>query len=198
MIQRTTQKTSHAGFTIVEMIVSIGLFTMVLTVSVGSLLAIVEGYHKAQALSVASDSLKLIMEDMTRNIAQGRSYHCDKDASGSPNPPLTDPLSCDNRPSGEDHADSMVLQSNRNNQYITYWLQGDEVWKQDTDGTQDALSDSEIVRIDDLRFYVFAGENVGNDEHPRVIVALSGTVGTGTKATAFDVQTTIVQRTPKR
>jgi len=183
MIRRNSSKQN--GFTIIEMMVSIGLFVMVLTVSMSALLAVVDGYRKAQTLGVASDSSKLILEDMTRSIVQGNSFHCDKDDT---TPIVTEPNSCS---SG---ANSLVLQSNEGGQ-IEYWLLNNEVWKKNVDGSSGRLSNTDVVVITDLTFIVEAGES--GDDQPRVMVKLSGDVGQGDELSHFDVQTTVTQRAPK-
>ncbi|MCK5591605.1 MAG: type II secretion system protein, partial [Candidatus Pacebacteria bacterium] len=47
------------GFTLVEMMVSLGMFTIVLSISVGALLSMVSSNRKTQSLRGAMDNLNL-------------------------------------------------------------------------------------------------------------------------------------------
>jgi prepilin-type N-terminal cleavage/methylation domain-containing protein len=194
------QKNVHInkkGFTIVEMMVSISLFVVVLTISIGGLLSILDSYRKAQLLSDASSSLKLILEDMTRNIAQGGDYHCDgRQAPVTPvdTTDLSLPRSCPN----PYYDSAMIFKSNKGGEQISYWLDNGEVYKRVGVPAGEKLTTLDVIRINDLKFYVSAGENVGDDEEqPRVTIVVSGEVGEGDLRTEFNVQSTITQRNPK-
>lgn len=69
-------KTSHCGFTLVEMTVSIGLFTIVLFIATSAFLSIVNADRKSRPVRIATDNLNLALEDMTRRIKTGSSYYC--------------------------------------------------------------------------------------------------------------------------
>ena len=73
------------GFTLIEMMISLGIFAIVLSVSVGALLSMVSSNRKTQSLRSAMDNLNLAMEEMSRNIIQGRKYHCGETSIIDPN-----------------------------------------------------------------------------------------------------------------
>jgi len=64
------------GFTLVEMIVSLGLFTIVLFLATSALLTIVNADRKSRATRIAIDNLNLTLENMARRIKTGSIYNC--------------------------------------------------------------------------------------------------------------------------
>jgi type II secretory pathway pseudopilin PulG len=185
------------GFTIVEMMVSVSIFIAVLAVSISSLLSLVDANKKAQTLRIAIDNLDLVMEDMSRNIAQARTYHCDI-TQGT----LTSPRDC------AAGATSLIIQSNDASiDSIQYRLvevapsgpENDYIEKivQPVVGAPSTfdMTKAEVMKINHLEFKVF-GSEPGNNQ-PRVLISVGGSVGEGTRETAFDVQTTVTQRVPK-
>lgn len=64
------------GFTLVEMIVAIGLFTIVLFISSSAFLAVLNADRKSRATRIAIDNLNLALEDMSRRVKTGTTYNC--------------------------------------------------------------------------------------------------------------------------
>lgn len=82
---------SQKGFTLIEMLVSVGLFLVVMTIVLGAVLSIIDGNKKTQAINNVSNNLSASIESMTRDIKTGYKYRCGV-AQGSPyligtNPP---------------------------------------------------------------------------------------------------------------
>jgi prepilin-type N-terminal cleavage/methylation domain-containing protein len=69
-------KVKNRGFTLVEMIVSLGLFAVVATVSLGALVHIVSANKKAQTLQSAITNLNFALETMSREMRVGSDYRC--------------------------------------------------------------------------------------------------------------------------
>lgn len=189
-MKRDFKKNEQKGFTLVEMIVSIGIFTVVLTLAVGSLMSILDGYGKAQALGTASNNINLVMEEMTRNIMQGNKYHCD---INDLTVPITDAFSCP----GAGSVDSMAFHSFRGGgQTVKYWLDNSSgsgvIWKEDNSGPS-PLTSSDVINIESLDFYVFENETVST-EQPRVVIILKGEIPGGEIGDEFIVQTSVTER----
>lgn len=72
----TYSRKRNKGFTLVEMIVSIGLFTIVLFIATSAFLTVVNADRKSRAVRIASDNLNLALEDMQRRIRTGSTYYC--------------------------------------------------------------------------------------------------------------------------
>jgi type II secretory pathway pseudopilin PulG len=183
-------QTKRGGFTIIEMMVSVGIFVMVLSVSIAGLLAVVDANRKAQTLRIAVDSIDLVMEEMTRNITQGQTYHC-----GYTSGPIA-ATSCSTSP-GEI---SFAFNSNLDTvDSIRYWLENGEIKKSIYTGgswsTGESVTSSDIFTVDHLNFYVWAGES--NDDQPRVLISVGGRANAYGEVQNFHVQTTATQRVPK-
>ena len=71
------QYSKNRGFTLVELIVAVGLFTVVMFIATGALLSVVALNKKAQAQQSAINNLNFALENMARSIRTGSNYHCD-------------------------------------------------------------------------------------------------------------------------
>jgi len=166
---------SVRGFTLVEMIVAVSIFTIVVFVSVGALLAIADANRKANALRTVMDNLNFAMESMARSIRTGDDYSC----SGG-----------DNCPSG---GNSLTF-TDQNSQTVTYRYEAatKSISVQKGAGAFTNITSPEVT-IDSLTFYV---NGVGSDgAQPRVVISIQGTAGIiETLKSSFSVQTTISQR----
>ncbi len=69
------------GFTLVEMIVSLAIFSVVATVALGALIKIVDANRKAQTLQSAITNLNFALESMSREMRVGTKYYCDSGTS---------------------------------------------------------------------------------------------------------------------
>lgn len=65
-----------SGFTLIEVLVSVTLFTVVAIVGITAVLSAKSGYEKGQSLRTVSDSLTFIMEDISRTARLGNYYRC--------------------------------------------------------------------------------------------------------------------------
>ncbi len=72
----------RAGFTLLEMIVSVGLFAVVATIALGALLVSTTANRKSKTERVALDSLGFVLDDITQNVRFGSNYNCN--STGTP------------------------------------------------------------------------------------------------------------------
>jgi prepilin-type N-terminal cleavage/methylation domain-containing protein len=68
---------SQLGFTLIEMIVSLALFSVVVTISVGALLVLIASNQQFQNEQSVMTNLSFAMDSMTREIRTGSNYYCD-------------------------------------------------------------------------------------------------------------------------
>jgi len=175
---------SNTGFTLVELIVSLGLFIVVITISTGALLSLSDTSRKVQSTRIAIDNLNLALESMSKEIRMGTRYHCDFTEL-----PIDIPRNCS---SGE----SSIVFLSQDGNTIVYRLSGSgTVIERSLDA---GLTFSDItapeINIDYLSFYVFGTEATGPFQ-PRVIITLGGTAGV--KAVSeFKIQTSVTRRAP--
>jgi prepilin-type N-terminal cleavage/methylation domain-containing protein len=64
------------GFTLLEAMVAIAIFTIVIVIGISALLNVNNTNKKSQNLRAIIDSLNYTMEDMSRNFKLGSDYHC--------------------------------------------------------------------------------------------------------------------------
>lgn len=184
LIRDSTQK----GFTLVEMIVSIALFSFVMLATTTVLLSVVDANHKAQGLKTAMNNLSLTLESMARNLRTGSDYQCGgvgrSDCSGSPS--------------------NVIAFKDQTGDTVTYCFYDGaiRIAKQGIacGAASDPMTAPEIV-IDRLDFYV-DGVSATNQQ-PRVLIVAGGAVSSLTAAGAkartasrFDIQTFVSQRVP--
>lgn len=67
---------NQRGFTLIEMIVSLGIFSMIITVAVGALLVLIAGNQKLQNEQAVMSNLAFALDSMTREIRTGYNYYC--------------------------------------------------------------------------------------------------------------------------
>lgn len=170
------------GYSLLELIVSLGIFSMVMLVVTGAYMTLISLDRQARANNQLAASLSFAIESMARSMRTGTSYACNANAS-APN--------CSSGGASISFLDSQ-------NQTITYRLKSDGSIGQCsgglcTDATAISLTDSRID-IDVFRFYV-RGVGVGDAVQPSVTLIVAGTMTTeGGETTSFSIQTGATQR----
>jgi prepilin-type N-terminal cleavage/methylation domain-containing protein len=64
------------GFTLIEMIISLAIFTVVAVIAVGALLKIIDANKKSQTLKSAINNINFALESMSREMRVGSTYSC--------------------------------------------------------------------------------------------------------------------------
>ena len=168
------------GFTLLEMIVALGIFAVVALISTSILLSLTDAQNKAFSMQDAYDNLRFALETMSKDIRTGEIYHC-----GSEPPALNQPNDC---ASGADN----FTYKNAAEELVTYRLSGGRIEKV-VNGVLSGSLTAEAVNIENLTFYVLG--TVSTDQsHPRVTIVIKGLAGKGRSASVFNIQTTVSQR----
>lgn len=182
----TMRKRNEAGFTLVEMIVAVGLFGVVMIVAVTSLLSLIDANRKAQALQSVINNLNIAIDGMSRSIREGSNYRCNAPNGGDCTDGSATALYFE--PYGGDRA----VQSDD----IVYSFHDKRIYKSTIGGTEIPITAPE-VEINSMTFYVVGTARGGSDtQQPKVMMIIKGTAGaekTKTRTT-FHVQSTAVQR----
>jgi prepilin-type N-terminal cleavage/methylation domain-containing protein len=158
-----------SGFTLLEMIVAMAIFSAVILLGLAALLSMVNAQRKAAALQDTQDNIRFAFEAMTKEIRTGGSYHCNQDNS---DPISTSPQDC--FPLG---GKSFTFINEPAKQTVTYQIVDSQLVKS-TNGTNPCdgipvedpddckrITAKDIVIIDRLFFYVdgtfrtFEGDN---------------------------------------
>lgn len=191
---------SVTGFTLIEVMISIGLFSVIMIVGITAILGVNNTYRKSRTMRSAIDNLSFVMEDMARNIRLGSSYRCLNSSNISPidiEDALDSPggVSCKGialepfwNPIRNDPGDQIIYYIDGGEESIFKSLEGD-------------LSTSLPMNSADLRidastsgFTIFGATTDIDGEQPSVLIILNGTVDVGGNSTAFNLQTTVSQR----
>jgi prepilin-type N-terminal cleavage/methylation domain-containing protein len=184
---RTKPRT--AGFTLIEMMVSVAIFSTVMTIALGALLAMSESDRKAQTLKSVINNLNFSLDAMSRSMRTGVNYHCDV-SQGT----VTVSRDCSST------AATSIAFLSSDNQTIKYCRGNGSTC--DAAGTAVLVSKNGAayapvtateVTITNLQFYVSGAESVALQPH--VVILLSGTVPvSASQNSVFDLQTSVTQR----
>lgn len=181
------KKSTQAGFTLVEMIVSVALFGIVMLVSVTALVALIDANRKAQALQSVINNLNIAIDGMSRAIREGSNYRCNS-AAGTDCTGGGDAIFFESHYGDPDEVGDDWVYEFRNGRIYK------SVFGTTNPADQVAITASEVT-IDDVTFFVFGSQRTDAIQ-PKVMMVIKGSAGTS-KAnvkTTFHVQSTAVQR----
>lgn len=182
---------SQKGFTLVEMIMAVAIFSMVMVVGMGALLNVLSANRQAQAIQTAVNNLNLAMEMMSREIRTGYDYHCG-DCSGA-TCIVTKNCDDDSSIAFESYKGSV---SDPDDQIIFRFENG-ILEKSVNSGADFQPLTPEVLDLTGSYFAVSGAtkEAAGNKLQPKVLIVVKGVVinekGDGS---SFNLQTTISQR----
>ncbi len=180
------------GFTLVEMIVSVGLFTVVMVISLAALLSLVDANRKARAIESVMNNLNIALDGMVRNVRMGSDYHC---GGGT----LMDPQDCAGTPGTSIAFLRFGGTEGNPDDYLVYSYDAGTKRLERQQGINAAAFavTAPEIEIDDLRFYVVGSQPGGGDtDQPKIVIVMKGTVGSDRvrTRTTFSIQATAVQR----
>ena len=196
------------GFTLIEMIVSLGIFTVVALIAVGALLKISDANRKAITLKTAINNLNFALESMSREMRLGSNYDCrpnpsslNADGNGNGNN-----LSCSHSSQWALAFDSTkigtdVTATNKCVLRYAYWYTDSTIKKAQEincdDGRITRESEYSNVLSPDIKI-TNSNIIVDSSGQPRVSFYIKGEVGKREKEkTGFSLQTTVSQRDAK-
>ncbi len=180
-----------------EMMVSVAIFAIVMTIALGALLSMAESDRKAQSFKSVINNINFAMDSMSRSIRTGQVYHCDTSQT-----PITSVRDC-----SATAASSFAFRPAESSNTTVYKLETSNATLcgqpsslvgcivRSTDGgiNYSAVTSSEVY-IDTLNFYV-TGSTVGDNIQPKVTILISGEVTvTATQKSKFNLQTSVTQR----
>lgn len=169
------------------MTVAVGLFAVVMVVSISALLALIDANRKAQAMQSVMNNLNIAIDGMVRSIREGNNYRC-----GSANPGNPD---CPNAPGTTFYFTPSCTSGSCATDWI-YDFRDGRLWRS-VDGTLGGalpLTSPEVT-IDSVAMYVI-GATRGDSVQPKVMIVIKGTAGAEKvgERTSFHIQSTAVQR----
>jgi prepilin-type N-terminal cleavage/methylation domain-containing protein len=191
------------GFTLIEVMVSVSLFAMVMTLSLGAILSIIDGNKKAQAINSVANNLNFAVDSMVRDIKTGYSYTC----SGI----MPDPTASSNVIAGNNQCNAgdvfdfinLVSTITGEKRAVGYYLGGvpgkGRILKQillpDGVTVEEYPITSPEVDITKLQFHVDNPVSADYAGQPKVFLIIEGTATINpTQTSDFKIQTLISQR----
>ena len=185
-------KMKNKGFTLIEVVVSVALFSIVMVVCVTALLALVNANRKAQALQSVMNNLNIALDDMARNVRMGTYYYC----GSNPQNLLTKDCTTD----GDNIQFTFEHFGGNPNTFTDQWIYKYDVatrqlWKSTDGGATSYPITSPEVTIDSMKFYA-VGTTPSDTVQPRMTAIIRGTASAqNVKSKAsFHIQVTSVQR----
>lgn len=68
-------KKKKRGFTLVEVMVSTAIFSIIITIGIGSLVTVTDAYRVSQQKKIVNDNLNFLIEGVSREIRLGQGYY---------------------------------------------------------------------------------------------------------------------------
>ena len=169
------RKKSSRGYTLVELIVSVGIFALVMLLASGAYLMMISLNQHAQSIATGIDNLSFAVETMTRTIRTGNNYNCGNIGD------------CPNGASSFSFKSASGVAT-------TYSLAGSSI--QETTGSSAQMLTDPSVSISSLLFYASGtGKPPADYQQPHVTIIISGTVSYGAgKTEPFTVETGATMR----
>jgi type II secretory pathway pseudopilin PulG len=180
-------RTSSGGYTLIELLVSLGVFAFVVLIAASAYLSFIAYNREAQTSATIINSLSFSIDRMARDIRTGENYACPGgtcSSSGVTSLTFTDTAGCT----------------------VTYARSGTAVNRSVTGGgacddePEGAITDP-TVTVSSLLFYV-RGLDSGDDTQPIATMVIKGTACvpntdcTGNGLIPFDIQTSATERFP--
>ncbi len=178
-------KQNEKGFTLVEILVAVGIFAVIVMMSLGALANIFDANRKSQSLKTIMTNLNFAVEIMTREMRFGTNYHCG--TSGT----LTLAQNCSSGDSFISFRSSTGTQNVYRLNTETHQLEKSE------DGGNNYLGiTAPEINIQALSFFVLgAGQGASSGNQPKIIVLIRGYAGSkATSQSSFSLETTVSQR----
>ena|SRR3989344_7195689 len=188
-------KTKKSGYTIIETMIAVSLFLVVVMSGMNTLLSAHLVNNKTEKMRSIMDNLSFIMEDISRNMRTGYTYHCGSLVN------LDTPLSCEDDlfiAFEEAHGDTTIttdqwvykIELGTNSGNIFKSIDGGVTFVQ--------LNSSEIILKAGSGFSVLGAEPpsspTSNTQQPLTIIRLVGEIHYKDIITPFSLQTTVTQR----
>jgi prepilin-type N-terminal cleavage/methylation domain-containing protein len=191
------QNKKIGGFTLVEMMVAIAVFSIVMVTAMSALLNVIDANNKARSIKTAINNISFALEGISKDMRMGTDYAC-----GNNIEPNGD---CTGGGNVIKYKSPRAILSNGTREYAYYKFEGtklfeclsnDSVACNYLSGPWTPITSSEVT-LTSVKFYIIGAESYDVlTTQPRMVMTVSGEAGTKEKLkTTFDLQTGISQLT---
>ena len=210
--------TKQSGFTLIEMIVSLAVFSFVVTIAIGALLMLMSASKRLQGEQSVMTNLSFALDAMTREIRTGTFYYCATGNSNSnssifnPSVSLEDlgdqTNDCPNGAQGNKYHGLAFKEGGNSitatNERILYYYDPEfgKIYRRVGGGAAESIVSSGIF-IKDMEFVVTGTQKLVNSsnvitnnvEQPTVTLYIEAAETNDITAKTYTLQTTVTQRT---
>lgn len=199
---------TNQGFTLVEVMISIGLFTVIMIIGIGAILGVNVTNRKTQSMRAIIDNMSFVMEDMARSMRLGDFFVCVEDGA----PDLNDVI-LGNQQLTNDGPDQLSFGPCKGIAFEPYWdsyptvgtnqvayyIDSEAIWKKEPDMQFDdmlsnPITPPEIIIDPDRSGFIVEGSDINDLRQPKITIVLVGTITLSGVSTNFNMQTTVSQR----
>ncbi|HVO28701.1 MAG TPA: prepilin-type N-terminal cleavage/methylation domain-containing protein [Candidatus Paceibacterota bacterium] len=185
----------NKGFTLIEVLVSVILFAVFVTIAVGGFVSALHSQREVAFLIAAQSNAGTALEQMAREIRTGYLFCNDPGHNGNPGPACAYPI-CTITNNVWTCSELDFYDANSEN--VHYKLQGGSLLRSDTGSTGTFVPiTADNVRITYLDFTLF-GNTEGDHWNPRITIAMQVVPSSTDPALTSDIlnlQTSISART---
>jgi prepilin-type N-terminal cleavage/methylation domain-containing protein len=199
MTKHTTQLLPYkkqTGFSLIEMLVSLALFTIVSVVTVGALLTVIGGNQRLTEQQTDLSAAAFAFDNMTREIRTGFRYVCDNNRSTANQPSVASSTNCISGASGISLVEAATgRQVSGGTGRISYYFQDGTLYRRLGNNSPEQLLPSDVVVDPQSRFFVTNTTPLlsgSNTQQPLVTIVM--TLAATPERQAVTFQTTIAQR----
>lgn len=186
-----TNPTRTRGFSLVEMIVSVGIFSVVMLIATSAYFSLISLDRRARATNQVVNNLSFSVDAMMRGIRTGTEFRC---LNGGPD---ADGNSVSGSCTQYTYTDSVLPAGNN---VVTYFLSGGGIYRNEGSlsstllSTASRLTDPSIT-VTSLIFYV-RGAGTSDDAQPQTLITIKGTMPADSSGnlTSFAIEETVTQR----
>lgn len=193
----------NKGFTLLELMLSITLFSAAVIIAVSALFGVLAFQRKASALQRVQNNVNFAVKSMMADISVGDLYYCGISVPSGPADDIS-PQSC------WSGGGSLIAFRNVRDEKTVYWLRNEAIERcvdVFSSGACDSGSGPNYLRLTAASvnidsaisfFYVDGAEGVafGDTEQPRVRVGIRAATDVGGETEVMNIQSTVSQFIP--
>lgn len=193
--------TLPSGFTLIEMLVSLSLFTIVATIATGTLLSLIGSNSRIVDEQVVISGLSFALDSMTREIRTGSEYYCNRaDIIDGVNYDENDVRNCGAGETGLSFREGgESISDGSDNKRIAYYLANGAIMRRIGNSPAEQLTGA-AVRVTELRFFVEGTEPLtlaatpSESVQPTVTIVVTADATNSDLQKTFTIQSTVTQR----
>ena len=166
------------GFTLIEVMVAISIFSIVVTIGIGSLITVNKAYDQSQVQRAVIDNTSFVLESMAREIRTGQQYTCG-----------TNPAAASNAGS-----------CGTSNKFSFVNFDGDEIWYRLNGTTIEKVINGDVfaltpenVAVEKLWFVIDETTSAG-PKQPYVVIHITARGNDSGQSSSIVMQTSVSQR----